>query len=408
MSYKDKAESAIAISVKNISKAFDVYEKPYHRLMQFFSPRPQTWSRQFWALHDVSFEVKKGETVGIIGRNGAGKSTLLQIITRTLSPTSGEIAVNGRVAALLELGAGFNMEFTGRENVFMNGMLLGMSKEELADKYDEIVAFSGIGHFVDQPVKTYSSGMFARLAFSVAVYSEPSVLIVDEALSVGDSAFQEKSVTRMKEIRDSGTSILFVTHSLPIVRNFCDRAVWLEKGSVKAVGERLSICEQYQITVDEEVRRDKVSSNPSTRSEKKPDCVLDKKIQVVKVATDQVRYPMGGDIGIEISLQFMTEPPPYGVGVLIHDVRGNLVAVLNTLRDDLVLTERHDMVSLEIRNNHFSPGEYAITVAISDADAMFPYDRVDHVCQFFVAGEYSQRGLPTVEGYVRCVHEWSY
>ncbi|SOY88847.1 ABC transporter ATP-binding protein [Cupriavidus taiwanensis] len=408
MSSNDKAEAVLAISVQNVSKAFDIYEKPYHRLMQFFSSRPQTWSKQFWALQNVSFDVKKGETVGIVGRNGAGKSTLLQIITRTLSPTKGEVAVNGRIAALLELGAGFNMEFTGRENVFMNGMLLGMSKEELQDKYDEIVEFSGIGQFIEQPVKTYSSGMFARLAFSVAVHSEPSVLIVDEALSVGDSAFQEKSVTRMKEIRDSGTSILFVTHSLPIVRNFCDRAVWLEKGKVKAVGERLSICEQYQLTVDEEIKRDKTQSLAAVKPDSQKPTAATKTIEIIAVRMDSDHYQLGGNICIDIKLRYESLPSAFGVGVLIHDARGNLVAVLNTLRDDLVLTERYDFVRLEINDHHFSPGEYAVTISVSDIDAMFSYDRMDHACQFFVIGKYSKRGLPTVEGYVRCSHEWHY
>lgn len=398
----------LAISVKNVSKCFDIYDKPHHRLFQFMTRNEQTWARQFWALRDVSFEVSKGETVGIVGRNGAGKSTLLQIITGTLSPTRGDVEVRGRIAALLELGAGFNMEFTGVENVFMNGMLLGMTRAEVEARYDDIVSFSGIGEFVNQPVKTYSSGMFARLAFSVAVHSEPSVLIVDEALSVGDSAFQEKSVTRMKEIRESGTSILFVTHSLPIVRNFCDRAVLLEKGAVRLVGERLKVCDEYQVMVDEEIKRTKqqhVAKGGDAASLAAPP---DKSIRIVRVALEQDRCAMGADITIKIALEFYAKIAKYGVGVLIHDGRGNLVSVLNTLRDDIVLTAEVGVVTLVLRDNHFAPGEYFLTASVSDADAMFAYDRVDHACRLVIVSQYSTRGLPTVEGFVRCEHDWRY
>jgi ABC-type polysaccharide/polyol phosphate transport system ATPase subunit len=400
--------SEIAISVRNVSKCFDIYEKPHHRLMQFLTRSQKSWARQFWALRDISFDVAKGETVGIVGRNGAGKSTLLQIITQTLAPTMGNVRVNGRVAALLELGAGFNMEFTGQENVFMNAMLLGMTRPEVEQKYDDIVNFSGIGSFVEQPVKTYSSGMFARLAFAVAVHSEPSVLIVDEALSVGDSAFQEKSVTRMKEIREAGTSILFVTHSLPIVRNFCDRAVLLEKGTVKRVGERLAVCEEYQLMVDEEVKQDKLHPTTKAHEQKPDDNPKDKSIELTAVNLAKDRCEMGDDIALTIGLKFHTRIAKYGVGVLVHDGRGNLVTVLNTLRDDLIMTQRVDSVELVIRNNHFAPGEYFLSVSVSDADAMFAYDRIDHACRLVVAGQYSSAGLPTVEGFVRCEHEWKF
>lgn len=402
--------SEIAISVRNVSKCFDIYDKPYHRLLRFLTRGEKSWAKQFWALRDVSFDVAKGETVGIVGRNGAGKSTLLQIITRTLAPTTGDVFVKGRIAALLELGAGFNPEFTGKENVFMNAMLLGMTRAEVEAKYDDIVSFSGIGSFVEQPVKTYSSGMFSRLAFSVAVHSEPSVLIVDEALSVGDSAFQEKSVTRMKEIRNSGTSILFVTHSLPIVRNFCNRAVLLDKGTVKMVGERLKVCDAYQLMVDEEVKQDKLRAPVSKAGEPKfvKKCPSDKALQIVKVTLVQDRCQMGDDIEVAIDLKFYQQVTKYGVGMLIHDGRGNLISVINTLRDDLIFTEHVDSMKLVIRNNHFAPGEYFLTVAVSDADAMFAYDRVDHVCRLVIAGKFSARGLPMVEGFVRCVHEWQY
>lgn len=266
------SSNEIAIKVQNLSKCYQIYDNPRDRLKQFVAPRLQrlTWQhpkqyfREFWALKDVSFEVKKGETVGIIGRNGAGKSTLLQMICGTLTPTNGSVETNGRIAALLELGSGFNPEFTGRENVYMNAAVLGLSKEEIDNRFDDIAAFADIRQFMEQPVKTYSSGMVARLAFSVAVQVDPDVLVVDEALSVGDMAFQEKSFTRMKRIRDAGTAILFVSHSTSAVRNFCDRAMWLDTGRMRAIDERLVICDEYQREMEDEIRRE---SHPISTSQ---------------------------------------------------------------------------------------------------------------------------------------------
>ncbi|EAX48966.1 ABC transporter related [Thermosinus carboxydivorans Nor1] len=245
--------SDIAIRVTNLSKCYQIYDKPQDRLKQFILPRlqrlagrqPKQYYREFWALKDVSFEVKKGETIGIIGRNGSGKSTLLQLICGTLTPTSGTVETNGRIAALLELGSGFNPEFTGRENVYMNGALLGLSQEEIDARFDDIAAFADIGDFIEQPVKTYSSGMFARLAFAVAVHVDPQILIVDEALSVGDGWFQHKSMARMRKLMEGGTTVLFVSHSIDAVRSLCQRAVWLENGAVKLIGDSNDITNRY-------------------------------------------------------------------------------------------------------------------------------------------------------------------
>ena len=186
--------SDTVIQVNNISKCFEMYEKPVHRLLQTLCAGRKKFYKAFWALKDISFEVKKGESIGIIGKNGAGKSTLLQIVTRTLQPTTGSVQVNGRVAALLELGSGFNPEFTGRENVFMNAAILGLSESEIQEKFPQILEFADIGDFIDQPIKTYSSGMMVRLAFAVQVLVEPDILIVDEALAVGDAAFQRNAL----------------------------------------------------------------------------------------------------------------------------------------------------------------------------------------------------------------------
>lgn len=244
----------IAIRVNNLSKCYQIYERPQDRLKQSILPRFQwlsgrpskSYFREFWALKDVSFEVKKGETVGIIGRNGSGKSTLLQMICGTLTPTAGTVEVNGRVAALLELGSGFNPEFTGKENVYMNGAVLGLSTEEIDERFDDIATFADIGSFIDQPVKTYSSGMVVRLAFAVAINVEPQILVVDEALSVGDELFQRKCFSRIEAIKKSGTTILFVSHSGLTIVELCDRAILLDSGELLITGKPKSVVGKYQ------------------------------------------------------------------------------------------------------------------------------------------------------------------
>jgi lipopolysaccharide transport system ATP-binding protein len=234
------SSSAIAIRVTGLSKVFPIYAAPRDRLKQFVMPRlrrwvgaePKQYHRDFWALREVDLTVRRGETVGIIGRNGAGKSTLLQIICGTLSPTSGTVTAHGRIAALLELGAGFNPEFTGRENVYLNGAILGLSRAEVDSRFEEIAAFADIGDFLDQPVKTYSSGMYVRLAFAVQACVEPEILIVDEALSVGDIGFQYKCFKRMEALRAKGVTILMVTHSTGSILEYADRCVVLDGGRV--------------------------------------------------------------------------------------------------------------------------------------------------------------------------------
>jgi lipopolysaccharide transport system ATP-binding protein len=241
-----------AIRVSNLSKCYEIYANPIDRLKQFVLPRllrltgkqPNQYFREFWALNDVSFEVKKGETVGIIGRNGSGKSTLLQMICGTLSPTSGSIQTNGRIAALLELGSGFNPEFTGRENVYMNASVLGLSNDEIDTRFDDIVAFADIGDFIEQPVKTYSSGMMVRLAFAVIAHVDADILVVDEALAVGDAFFTQKCMRFLRDFMKMGT-VLFVSHDTGSIKNLCKYAVWLEKGHVIQEGSPKEVCELY-------------------------------------------------------------------------------------------------------------------------------------------------------------------
>lgn len=246
--------SEIAIKVEGLSKCYQIYDTPRDRLKQFVMPRlqrmlgfsPKQHYREFWALKDVSFQVKKGETVGIVGRNGSGKSTLLQIICGTLNSTEGMVTAHGRIAALLELGSGFNSEFTGRENIHMNAAVLGLSDEEIDARFDEIVSFADIGDFIDQPVKAYSSGMVVRLAFAVAINVAPEILIVDEALAVGDAAFQRKCMRKISELSDAGVTLLFVSHDMETVKKICGEALYLARGSVIDFGAAKEVCISYE------------------------------------------------------------------------------------------------------------------------------------------------------------------
>ncbi|MFW2440906.1 MAG: ABC transporter ATP-binding protein [Arenicellales bacterium] len=242
--------SEAIINIDDLSKTYRVYKRPVDRVLESILHRSgirekESRFREIKALKPMDLKVYPGETVGIIGRNGSGKSTLLQIISGTLYPTTGNVQINGRLSALLELGAGFNPEFSGRENAFLNGSIMGFSRSQMEDKFDDILDFSGIGEFIEQPVKTYSSGMYVRLAFAVAIHMDPDILVVDEALSVGDVRFQNKCFRKLRELKDKGTTTLFVTHSSDLIVRHCDRAVLLEKGTVHSVGSPGDVVNEY-------------------------------------------------------------------------------------------------------------------------------------------------------------------
>jgi len=256
--------SNIAIKVNHLTKVYKLYDKPIDRLKESLSPFKRNYHKDFYALNDVSFEIKKGETVGIIGKNGAGKSTLLKIITGVLTPTSGHVHVNGRIASLLELGAGFNPEYTGIENIYLQGTLMGYAHEEMETKIDEILAFADIGDFVHQPVKSYSSGMFARLAFAIAINVDPDILIVDEALSVGDMRFQQKCYRKFRDFQEAKKTILFVTHDTSTIINYCTHVLWINDGEKIDEGEPELVCKRYMSIMT----YDNISSNIVLKSEK--------------------------------------------------------------------------------------------------------------------------------------------
>jgi lipopolysaccharide transport system ATP-binding protein len=286
-----------AIEVSGLAKRYEVYRKPHHRLLQTVLRGRHAFYQEFWALRDVSLSVRRGETLGIIGRNGSGKSTLLQLVAGTLNPTAGSVRVRGRVAALLELGSGFNHEFTGRENVYLNGAILDIPRREMDGAFPAIEKFADIGEFIDQPVKTYSSGMMVRLAFAVAVHVTPDVLIVDEALSVGDTAFQSKCLDRIRRMQEGGVAILLVSHSANTIIEFCDRAAYLDRGRLVAIGACRDVIERY--------------TNDLTRSEARA---------AVFVPPAQTAAPAPPAVG---EAQSATEPPPTQIlAVAVTDEHG--------------------------------------------------------------------------------------
>ena len=327
--------SNMVIELNNIAKCYQIYEKPHHRLLQMFTPKDgRKFYREFWAVKNISFQIPKGKIVGILGKNGAGKSTLLQMICGTLVPSSGSMRISGRVAALLELGSGFNPEFTGLENIYMNGQILGLSKEKIDEKLQGILDFADIGDFIHQPVKTYSSGMFARLAFSVVIHVEPEILIVDEALSVGDAWFQHKSMARMRQLMESGCTVLFVSHSIDAVRALCDEALWLEKGTVKMQGDVTDVTNAYMndvfieqnkiaqknidYKVEDDIVEEAIEASYELLNDESVLKILDKKI--INSKNEIVDFlNQGEDFSFVFKVKFFKNLDNISLGVLIKD-----------------------------------------------------------------------------------------
>lgn len=419
--------SDLAISVENISKCYLMYDRPQDRLKQSIF-RKRRYFREFWALRDISFEVKKGETVGIIGRNGSGKSTLLQIIAGTLTPTIGEVKVNGRVSALLELGSGFNPEFTGRENVFLNGAILGITREEMEQRFDEISTFADIGDFIDQPVRIYSSGMFIRLAFAVAINVEPDILIVDEALAVGDARFQQKCMSRIRKMREKGVAIIFVSHDTEAVKRLCNLAYILERGRFIASGqadtianwylafvaanyqiEKMTIPEQNKLAIPNLVK----SEDNKNISINKRSTIIDtdfvffrhgdgsarfKRIQLLDMEGREIEFiRFGSNFHLHCEIEFHTDLEFFIVGFYIRDRLGTDLVGINTYQEKISIPTIHagDTICVDFSFPLWlRPGIYSISPAIAyDQKKMEYMDWIDNAIVFRIIDNNLERTI---------------
>ncbi len=393
----------IVIKSELLSKIYFLYSNPLDRLKEALHPRRKLYHREFYALKNVTFDVRRGEVLGVIGKNGSGKSTLLKILAGVLTPSRGDFFVRGKVASLLELGAGFNMEYSGLENIFLQGTLMGYDRNLIETKVDEILDFADIGDFIHQPVKYYSSGMFARLAFAVSVNVDPDILIIDEALSVGDMAFQEKSILKMKSMINDERTILFVSHSLTSIRNFCHRALWLHDGQVRMHDDVHIVCDAYAEFVKDSEQNIPTLKKETIRKDKEQTTIA-----ITDVNISGSEFLTGDDIEITIGMEFHRDILDYAIGVLVYNSLGQLVTLYNTVRDDLLFNKSFSQVTLKIPNNDFLADTYFVSVSISDTNVMFHYDREDYVLSFRIKNKLSIKNIPISEGRFRSKHVWEF
>lgn len=397
-----KKENDSVIEIKHVTKEYKIFDRKKDRLLEAVLPKYEK-HRVFKAVDDLNLTIKKGEILGILGKNGAGKSTLLKMVTGVVSPTRGEINVNGKISSLLELGAAFNSELTGYENIYQHGQIMGLTQEQIKEKEQDIIDFADIGDHLYQPVKTYSSGMFARLAFACAINVEPEVLIVDEVLSVGDMAFQEKSITRMKEIREKGTTILFVSHSLQAIKNFCNRAIWMQNGKIIMDGQTTDVTEKYKESMIDKPREKIVEQKiKSINKDEKP---RDKSIKIQKVECDKKEYNLYEDINITVELKNIKGIDKYGAGILLLNSKSELVTALNTVRMEKYLDKNITKVNFKIKRNCLNEDKYYITVSICDEKIMFSYDKAEYATSFNVKVPKNSFGVPLSEGIYACDYE---
>ncbi|MDR3371645.1 ABC transporter ATP-binding protein [Rhodoferax sp.] len=367
--------SDVAISVKNLTKTYRIFGHPGDRIKQALTFGQKRYHKEFTALNDVSFEIKKGETVGIIGRNGSGKSTLLQLICGILKPTSGSVDVNGRISALLELGAGFNPEFTGRENVYFQGAVMGFTKAEMDARFDDIAAFADIGEFIEQPVRTYSSGMYMRLAFSVAISSEPEILIVDEAFSVGDVVFQHKSKKRILQLRDAGTSLLLVSHDRNAVAAMCHRCILLDKGHLAMDAMALDVMDYYYATIAANggvaVRQTHSDFGKAQTLSGSGEAVVES-IRLLDNANYEIEVLVPGqEVTLEFHVKSKEEIPRLILGFAIRDQFGQEIYGINTKSYDQELKNVSKGSNYIFRFSFFANigiGTYSISTALTSTN----------------------------------------
>lgn len=408
-----------SIEVENLSKVYKLYDKPSDRLKEALSPVKKCYHKDFYALKDLSFKIKPGETVGFVGKNGSGKSTLLKILTEVLTPSEGSLKINGKVSALLELGAGFNGEYTGMENIFLNGTILGFSHEEMEKRVDDIVKFADIGEYINQPVKTYSSGMFVRLAFAVAINVEPDILIVDEALAVGDVRFQLKCMDKFLEFKEKGITILYVSHDVNSIKRFCNRAIWINEGHLEADGDVDLVTDKYLDylkmldVANEQDEKQPEDENDNSENEKKTDRDLGSSVEIAEVVSLKIENEKGEEITeiehgekVKLTLTYFVndttiKKPVVGIALLRLD---NLyVCGLNTLLDkiDVPWEKGYNSVTLTYDNFNLVGGGYYFDVAVYDQTASVPFDYRTKYKEVFVKMGYIAEGIEILP------HEWN-
>lgn len=392
------------IEINHLTKKYDMYKKPSDRLKEALSPTRKTYHEVFYALNDVNVEVKKGEMIGFIGENGSGKSTILKIITGVLTPSDGEVKIEGNIAALLELGSGFNPEYSGYENIFLNGMVLGFSREEMAEKVDDIINFADIGDHLYQPVKTYSSGMFVRLAFAVAINVDPDILIVDEALAVGDLEFQLKCMEKFTELRNAGKTILFVSHDVNAVRRFCDRVYWLKNGVVEAEGETMEITEDYENFLKKKSLKTVDRENSALEEFSAYDIVEVKSAELLDgdlQPLDIVEQDSKVIVKVTYNVKDDSIKKPV-LGVAIRTVDNNYVCGLNTLLDEETISwnKGENIFYLEYEKMALLGGEYYFDVALFEENATVPLVYKTRYLTMFISGKYVGEGIVVLD------HKW--
>lgn len=402
--------SDLAISVQGLGKCYQIYEKPRDRLLQMLF-RNRRYYREFHALNEITFDLKQGECLGIVGKNGAGKSTLLQLLCGTLTPTTGTMNVKGRIAALLELGAGFNPEFSGRENVYLSATVLGLSKDEIDARYDEIVAFSGIGNFIDQPVKTYSSGMYVRLAFSVATSIDPDILIIDEALSVGDGEFARKSFDRIMDMKAKGATVLFCSHSMYHIEAICSCALWLDGGRAMMFDQPSKVTTAFSNSLLIEESLKKAAPEVSEKSEPSQQLAAQARIDRIVASADGITANRlnlrSRESDLYIQVFFSSDPamPSPTVAFGMETSAGVSVSSAGSLYDDAVLQRNPDgsgMVELFFPKIPLMRGMYRISIYLACERMLHVYDHAVYCIELDV----SHTGIE--QGVVFLPRQWRY
>ena len=390
-----------AIVAEHVSKTYTVFEQPLDRLRQYLSGNRKKYGKDFHALSDISFELRKGHVLGLVGNNGAGKSTLLQLVCQTLKPSSGSLKVNGRVAALLELGAGFNPEFSGRENIFLNAAVLGLSQAETAQRYDSIVEFSGVGDFIEQPVKTYSSGMYVRLAFAIATSVDPDVLIIDEALSVGDGAFARKSFDRIMALKNGGATILFCSHSMYHIEAICDQAMWLERGRMMMLGSPQDVTKAYSAQsaapASSEVKPELLVAQPDLVLQPTHGRLLQVTVSADGVAGRSLKLRAGvSELSVFANFQFDPDLPVPSIAFGIETLAGVAISSGSTFfdhREPTVLGAGRGEVRLRFPQFNLMRGKYRLTIFLACEKTLHLYDQALYCAELEVVHGGIEQGV---------------